>query len=202
MALTASDEGTRARVAAALEHPAIACEARVTLDDAGEQDAVVVAVSDGGDTALLSEALAGRPDDVPAVLVAGGEVRGEHAAIRGALRAGAHGYVRLGDVERALVVSVLAVVAGQSAIPAVQRREAVPPTLTTRERQVLSLVVMGLANGEIAERLYVTESTVKSHLSAAFAKLGVRSRNEASARILDPRSGLGMGILTIPRDGS
>jgi hypothetical protein len=54
---------------------------------------------------------------------------------------------------------------------------------------------MGYMNSQIAERLFLAESTVKSHLSSAFRKLGVRSRNEAVDLILNPERGLGMGIL-------
>ncbi len=54
---------------------------------------------------------------------------------------------------------------------------------------------MGYMNSQIAERLFLAESTVKSHLSSAFGKLGVRSRNEAVDLILNPERGLGMGIL-------
>lgn len=69
--------------------------------------------------------------------------------------------------------------------------------LTSRQQQLLGLVVLGLSNAEIAERLYLTQSTVKSHLNAAYRKLGVRSRKEAVARILDPDSGIGLGILEL-----
>jgi DNA-binding NarL/FixJ family response regulator len=60
---------------------------------------------------------------------------------------------------------------------------------------VLGLVVMGYMNSQIAAQLFLAESTVKSHLSSAFGKLGVRSRNEAVSVILDPARGLGTGIL-------
>jgi predicted transcriptional regulator len=56
-------------------------------------------------------------------------------------------------------------------------------------------VAAGLTNGEIADSLFLSESTVKSHLSSAFAKLGVRSRKEAAALVLDPEQGLGAGLL-------
>ena len=47
-------------------------------------------------------------------------------------------------------------------------------------------MTQGSTNQEIAARLYLTESTVKSHLATAFEKLGVRSRKEAAALLLDP----------------
>jgi DNA-binding NarL/FixJ family response regulator len=71
------------------------------------------------------------------------------------------------------------------------------PVLSIREKQVVGLVAMGLMNIEIAERLFLAESTVKSHLSSAFAKLGVRSRHEAVELLLNPASGLGLGILSL-----
>jgi hypothetical protein len=53
---------------------------------------------------------------------------------------------------------------------------------------------MGYMNSQIAKRLFLAESTVKSHLSSAFGKLGVRSRNEAAELIASGRAGVGIGI--------
>jgi len=62
--------------------------------------------------------------------------------------------------------------------------------------------VLHLSNAEIARNLYLSESNVKNHLSSAFAKLGVSSRNEAAELILDRDSGLGPGILRITPEES
>lgn len=52
-------------------------------------------------------------------------------------------------------------------------------SLTPRQREVIKLVVEGLSNGEIAGRLFLSESTVKQHLRAAYKVLGVKDRKEA-----------------------
>jgi DNA-binding NarL/FixJ family response regulator len=119
------------------------------------------------------------------------------AAVRALVESGADGVVFESDVQRALEPTITAVEAGQIAVPAERRRDVDRPTLSRREKQTLGLVVMGLSNREIASRLFVAESTVKCHLSAAFVKLGVRSRHEAVSVILDPERGIGLGILRI-----
>jgi DNA-binding NarL/FixJ family response regulator len=63
------------------------------------------------------------------------------------------------------------------------------------------LVVIGFSNAEIASKLHLAETTVKSHLTTSFRKLGVRTRSEAALRILDPHTGLGLGILSMTDAG-
>jgi DNA-binding NarL/FixJ family response regulator len=121
----------------------------------------------------------------------------ERWEVRAALAAGAAGIVLHEDLDSALGPCLQAVLAGQTCVPRDHWRQIEPPALSTREKQILGLVVMGYMNSQIAEQLFLAESTVKSHLSSAFGKLGVRSRNEAVNLILDPERGLGMGILAL-----
>lgn len=117
--------------------------------------------------------------------------------VRAALAAGAAGVVTLENLHSALSACLRAVLAQQICVPRGNWRQVEPPVLSTREKQILGLVVMGYMNSEIASRLFLAESTVKSHLSSAFGKLGVRSRNEAVDLILNPERGFGMGILAL-----
>jgi two-component system response regulator DesR len=114
--------------------------------------------------------------------------------IRKALDAGARGVVLADDVDEVLVPVLRVVFAGQVSVPGPRGREAGRHVLTMREKQILGLVISGKTNAQIASRLFLAESTVKSHLSSSFAKLGVASRNEAAAFIHDPVSGRGLGI--------
>jgi DNA-binding NarL/FixJ family response regulator len=102
------------------------------------------------------------------------------SAARAALRAGADGYVPLSEAARRLSLTVAAVLVGQICVPREARMGVAPPVLSYREREVLQLAATGLTNGEIAARLFLSESTVKSHLSSGFRKLGVGSRSEAA----------------------
>ena len=109
---------------------------------------------------------------------------------RQAMNAGADAFVERESAPRSLAAAVHAVIAGLVCAPRDARRLIAKPTFSHREKEVLSLVVEGLTNREIASRLFLAESTVKSHLMAAFAKLGVRSRKDAAALLLDPQEGL------------
>jgi len=180
-------------VEALLERPGIEV---VEPEALAAGDILVSELADGRPPALEDLGVTG---DARLVVISAAE--GDHsAALRRCLRLGIAGFVERARLDAVLLPTILAVAAGQSAMPLRRAQEASAPHLTNREKQVLGLVVMGLGNAEIAERLYVAESTVKSHLNTAFSKLGVRSRNHAVALILDPQTGLGSGILTIPRE--
>jgi DNA-binding NarL/FixJ family response regulator len=117
--------------------------------------------------------------------------------VRAALSAGASGVLAADNLATGLYSCIYAALSGQVCVPREHWQQIEPPALSTREKQILGLVVMGYMNSQIAERLFLAESTIKSHLSSAFGKLGVRSRNEAVKLIIDPERGLGMGILAL-----
>jgi DNA-binding NarL/FixJ family response regulator len=99
------------------------------------------------------------------------------------LSLGADAVVLESDLEIALGPVARAAAAGQVSLPAPLRHAVQRPALSHRERQILALAVAGLTNAQIARRLYIAESTVKTHLSSAFRRLGVHSRREAAALI-------------------
>jgi two-component system, NarL family, response regulator LiaR len=112
----------------------------------------------------------------------------EGALIKNALEAGAIGYVLKDISADDLARAIRAAHAGRATLSPEAAQSLVettnlPPTpgldLTERERAVLALMVEGLNNTQIAGRLTVSPSTVKSHVSNILSKLGVSSRTEA-----------------------
>jgi DNA-binding NarL/FixJ family response regulator len=137
-------------------------------------------------------------DEAPSVGVLVLTTYADDRSLLAALRAGARGYLTKDAGAEQVLEAIRAVARGNAAIdPAVQHHllDAVaagapaalqpdeepplPDGLTPREAEVLALVAEGLSNNEIADRLVVTEATVKSHINHIFAKTGVRDRAQA-----------------------
>ena len=194
VAVIASDEILRRRATAALRREGL------DVSDAAEAAALVV-VSDGGWRAVLEKAAALREahQGAPVLVVAGEFAPRELPRL---LEAGIGGVVLERDLEATIGIAVRAVLTGQFVFPSTGIPAEGDAVLSTREKQVLAMVVLGCSNAEIATTLHVAETTVKSHLTSIFRKLGVRSRSEASARVLDPRSGLGLGVVSIAEQDS
>ena len=103
-----------------------------------------------------------------------------------AMRAGAMGYLLKGAPREDVFRAVRVVNEGGSLLePAVASRflDSIndPDALTARQKEVLKLIATGLLNKEIANRLYISERTVKFHVSEILAKLGAGNRTEAVA---------------------
>jgi len=162
----------------------------------GKVPACIVVAAERPDRSTLDlvRLLRSRVGEVSAVLVCR---RAVIADVRRALELGIEGIVLKDDADEALAPVVAAVCAGQVSAPSGQRRAVRARALTTREKQILTLMVTGRTNSEIAAQLFLAESTVKSHLSSAFGKLCVSSRSEAAALILDPERGRGLGIVKV-----
>lgn len=182
----------RRRIIATLSAAGIALHDDGAVNGSGEVDVdvdVVVLVKDlSSVTRLLDLRMDVQQSGTAPTVIVSPEAHGP--ALRRALSAGASGLVLDTEIDAALVASVRAVAANQTCVPRALKIAVDKPTLSHREREVLKLAVSGLTNGEIAAALCLAESTVKSHLSAAFHRLGVRSRREAATLVLDPEEGL------------
>src|SRR5579859_6156380 len=119
---------------------------------------------------------------------------GEERLIKNVLEAGAISYlfkkVSADDLAKAIRAakagfSTFAPEVTEILVRSVQRPAAPFQDLTVREREVLALMVKGMGNNEIAAQLMISLSTTKSHVSSILSKLGLSSRTEAIAKVLE-----------------
>jgi DNA-binding NarL/FixJ family response regulator len=110
-----------------------------------------------------------------------------------ALRAGASGFVLKDDPPEQLIGAVRTVAAGEALLSPVVTKQVIkqftriarptPPKefeeLTAREQDILRLIAQGLSNAEIGRELYISETTVKTHVTHVLQKLGLRDRVQA-----------------------
>jgi DNA-binding NarL/FixJ family response regulator len=151
----------------------------------------------------------------PSVRVIALTTYADRESVVAVLQAGARGYLTKDASSHDIQAAILAVAAGDAALdPAVQSHvitalahdggrgdadaasaaePALPDDLTPREAEVLMLIAEGLTNAEIAERLVVSPTTVKSHINHLFAKAGLRDRTQAV------NYAYRMGLATPPR---
>ncbi|MBA2376480.1 MAG: response regulator transcription factor [Actinomycetota bacterium] len=108
--------------------------------------------------------------------------------ILGAIRAGAKGYLLKGSARKDIFGAIEAVAAGGSLLAPditsrllTHMRNGPLETLTPRESEVLKLIAKGMPNREIAAELFISERTVKFHVSSLLAKLEAENRTEAVA---------------------
>jgi DNA-binding NarL/FixJ family response regulator len=169
----------------------------VETDDPG-LDATVVAYGDRPvETETVRALCDGEPSGRVIAVVPAARPTSE---LRKLLRAGADAVLVDGQAQTCLPLAVHAVCEGQIVVPRTLRRHVLRQPLSHREKQILRLVVRGWTNRQIADELFLAESTVKTHLSSAFAKLDTHSRAEVTDLILDPDEGRGLGILTLDGD--
>ncbi|MGW0296881.1 response regulator transcription factor [Streptomyces anthocyanicus] len=124
-------------------------------------------------------------------------------SILGALGAGARGYLTKNAGRQDITRAIRAAGAGQSVLdrevqnrllatartkaapaPGDAARQPLPDDLTPREREVLALIGQGLSNRGIAEKLFISEATVKTHINNLFAKAHIRDRADAVRRAI------------------
>ncbi|MCS4295959.1 DNA-binding NarL/FixJ family response regulator [Comamonas sp. BIGb0152] len=169
-------------------------EARAYLEDEAHTVSLALVdlgLPDGSGIELIAE-LHGQAPSLPIMVVSAWSTQ---EMIWAALRAGAVGYVLKERDDLEMAMALRSVLRGGAPIdPFIARRiiEELPlqapptvhrvddPSLSTRENTILHLVVEGLSNREIAERLFLSRYTVESHIKNVYRKLSVSSRTQAA----------------------
>ncbi|MEB8340594.1 response regulator transcription factor [Streptomyces endophyticus] len=158
---------------------------------------------------IIARAAGTGPSDGPRILILTTFDMDEYAYA--GLRAGASGFLIKDALPEELLAGIRAVAAGDAIVaPSLTRRlldayvhhlpatADTPPaadpriaSLTDREREILTVIAQGWSNAEVAERLHLAESTVKTHVSRILAKTGARDRVQAvivayDAKLVEP----------------
>ena len=194
----------RAALAAVVEH-------ETRLDLAGEAHdragAIAAASAQSPDVAVIDLELAAaensallealRKSSSARVLLVARDADFETA--RSLIASGASGYLEKVAPRVAVASAIVTIAAGEAALSAAMLSrlastapalgEGSEPPLTPREREIGALAAMGYSNAEIAERLYVSPATVKTHLAHIYRKLRVSGRTAAAAELMRRRLG-------------
>jgi DNA-binding NarL/FixJ family response regulator len=123
----------------------------------------------------------------------------EVSLARAALKAGANGLLHAGMPPEQIVRGLEKAHEGEEVLPRellrglvsemlAKEREPDLSGLGARKMEILELVTEGLSNAQIAQRLYLSESTIKQHLRSAYKTLGVKNRNQAAQVVWKQRS--------------
>ena len=185
LAVISDDDHLAARAVELLEREGLQIRLEIVGSGAGalavfERRPTLVIVRFEHDRRMLDRVLRSAQRRMPGALVIAVIAAGDSADLGLSLTSGADALVREEDLEPVLGPAVRAAAVGQASAPASLLRLMQPPALSHRERQILGLALAGLSNAQIAERLYLAPSTVKTHISAAYRRLGVHSRREAT----------------------
>jgi DNA-binding NarL/FixJ family response regulator len=189
LVVIAERPGLRSAIGAALSdaamRPFLQMADPAALDEGATDSATVIVYACDVDRPASVTGLRRLRRELPAPLIVVVSPLATAPAVRRTLDAGADALVFEHELELALVATIRAVQSGQSVVPRNVRAGVERPYLSHRERQVMTLVCQGMTNAEIAESLFLAESTIKSHMASIFTQFGVHSRKEAAAVFID-----------------
>jgi DNA-binding NarL/FixJ family response regulator len=179
-------------VAAGLER-ALEGQARLHVGQTAPADPPRCAILDTSGDAAISEGIERIKEVDPEIPILAFSLNVDLPLARAALRHGARGFIHAGMELDQIARAVEVAIEGEIVAPRKLLEYLITnddptdlETLTARQSEILELVAEGLSNAQIAKTLFLSESTVKQHLRAAYKILGVSDRKEA-ARLINGR---------------